>query len=251
MLKLDPESGEADGGLSIVPFLERLIRPKPNLGLSSFLLTNILTAVSFGRNNITPLSIIPINETLNPKPRRGSEIASDAVQLSDFPPDSEERTCTEAELVKHITEGHFMPLVLDSYGVPRFDIELAKLRGFSLQAVVEAAYQVLASGYSNEGKFSTTHEGSEKILSASFSSHNIEYLTEQQKGTIVKTLMLIEDLGVGRVDWRRVTKLVPSAPFVNLDLERDAPHGGLSWANSFNNNTLFNIIFQTIYNKDL
>lgn len=109
-------------------------------------------------------------------------------------------TCSPASLRGHIVNAHLKAHILMTLGIPRYDIEVAALRGIQLDWVVQKAYEKLARPEAET-------KGEDTI--------------ERYKQMIVKTLLYIEKLGLATIDWKRVSMLYPKARKIRLDLPAD------------------------------
>ncbi len=110
---------------------------------------------------------------------------------------------SDTEIMHHLGGIHLTPAQFYSYGIPCYDIDLAKYRGILLDGVVDSIYQRL--------------ENPERY---GFDEHQPITVSEYRT-YLVKTLKYIEKRKVGTVDWKRVENTVSGASQIQINLTSD------------------------------
>lgn len=135
-----------------------------------------------------------------------------------------ELTCTAASLRGHIVRAHFDPYIMADFGVARYDIDLAKYRGFNLDWVVSQAYKRLEES----PEMTKRRFGAYRLWGTTSMKNKERYFEyediEGYKEMLVKTLRHIAEQGLTTVpvDWNRVALSVPNLEGITLDIERDS-----------------------------
>jgi hypothetical protein len=128
--------------------------------------------------------------------------------------------CEPHQLRGHIANTHLSPAVAASYGVARFDIEVAAYRDIPLDWVVKKAYRFLEED--DRTIIFKMFEGRADYITAMFgekSGPKYNYWSiPGYKGMIVKNLLYIEMLNRAEVDWQRVIRAFPEAMDVTLEV---------------------------------
>lgn len=110
---------------------------------------------------------------------------------------------SDAEIIHHLAGIHLTPAQFHSYGIPCYDIDLAKYRGILLDDVVNSIYQHL-----------------ENLEGFGFDDHQ-PITVPEYRTYLVKTLKYIDKRKVGTVDWKRVEKTVSGASQIKINLTSD------------------------------
>ncbi|MCC6643570.1 hypothetical protein IT411_02370 [Candidatus Peregrinibacteria bacterium] len=112
------------------------------------------------------------------------------------------------ELLFHIFDAHCNSYSIALFGVPNFDIELASIRGISLQPLVEKLYLALA-------------EPTDKDIFNNFKLPFLGTNTESYQTELVKTLQFIDQLQPNTVDWEKVRQIKPDLDSIHFDYKND------------------------------
>ena len=137
------------------------------------------------------------------------------------------KLCTEQQLRGHIVKQHFQARNLALVGIPRYDLEVAKYRGFNLNSVVHKAYELLER---SDKDIQQETRNIPETLNDEEIPHYVQYVAhndgpftiEQYHIKLVKTLRYIENLNLAPINWQRVAKSVPNYKTIHLNLERDS-----------------------------
>lgn len=115
-------------------------------------------------------------------------------------------------LINHLQDFH----ALCEDGIPRFDLELMKHKGYEAFEIVNEIYMLLWINRNNGNVIRDLHR---PILGKLFHTARVREL-------LVKTLLYIEELKLAQVDWARVRLAFPSADKVKLNIDDDSVEGG-------------------------
>ncbi len=134
-------------------------------------------------------------------------------------------TTSQASLSGHIVNAHFQARTLHSFGIPRWDLEIARYRWFNVKWIVKKIYEKIERSDSdiiNEITNQIINED-KKILLPN------EFTPKEYRVTLVKTLRLMIDLGlisVDSVDWQRVELSLHGATQIVYVLSKDSREDG-------------------------
>lgn len=124
------------------------------------------------------------------------------------------RTCSAKSLRGHLVNAHFQATTLFNVGVPRYDIEIAEVRGIGLGWVVKRAVEKLAQPNiairAEIGSFA--HDGNEVFGPIDETTY---------RSMLVKSIRLIHNLRLAHVPWAQIDEVYPEASAVPLDLSKD------------------------------
>lgn len=125
-----------------------------------------------------------------------------------------------AQLRGHIVNQHYNPQVLAWFGVARFDIDLAQRMNIPLDWVVKKGIERLELGWKDPEGFLTRepNPGYARV----YGRLGLPWGEDWCKLMVVKNLIYIDQSGMGRVDWARVSGAVPAYRSVTLDIRRDS-----------------------------
>lgn len=110
----------------------------------------------------------------------------------------------------HIVKGHLNAMALYSLGIAKYDIDVAKRRGFDLDWVTLQIYERL------ERTDQSINDDIERLLFGVPDFSAADY-----RLVLVKNLKYIEDRQVSVIDWQRVEKSFPNARHVTYDFSKD------------------------------
>jgi len=120
------------------------------------------------------------------------------------------QTVKAPSLRGHIVKGHLNVLALYSLGIAKYDIDVAKRRGFDLDWVTLKIYEKL------ERSDQSIKDDIERLLYGVTDFSPTDY-----RKVLVKNLKYIEDSQISVIDWNRVEKSFPNARQVTYDLLKD------------------------------
>lgn len=116
--------------------------------------------------------------------------------------------CSPASLRGHIASAHLQARTLASFGVARYDIEVAHYRKMSLEWVCKKIYQCLER--TDQDIWNEIHE------------HGCsEFTHNDYRIVLIKNLLLIEQLECAQIDWERVGRIFPEYIAISLNLSAD------------------------------
>jgi hypothetical protein len=124
------------------------------------------------------------------------------------------RTCTAPSLRGHLVNAHFQARTLMSIGVPRYDIEVAAVRGMGLGWVVKRAVEKMAQpdGAIRAELGSFAHDGNEVFGPIDETTYRL---------MLAKSIRFIDTMRLAKVPWAQVNDVYPEASSVPLDLSKD------------------------------
>lgn len=119
------------------------------------------------------------------------------------------KSCEPASLRGHIVSAHFQARTLESLGVARHDIEIAKYRWINLSWVCKKAYEKL--------------ERTDEDILQEIQDHKCkpEFGVYNYREILVKNLKFIEQCRLATIDWDRVLRSFPDANSVILNIDND------------------------------
>lgn len=117
--------------------------------------------------------------------------------------------CPPASLRGHIVSAHLQARTLVSYGVARYDIEVAHYRDMSLEWVCKKIYECLERTDQDIWNEIREHQCSE------FTPHDYRIV-------LIKNLLFIERLQCAQIDWDRVERSFPEYQAISLNLSTDS-----------------------------
>jgi hypothetical protein len=120
-------------------------------------------------------------------------------------------------LIKHIVDDHLNAAGLAGEKVPRYELELAKFRGFNLDQVVEEGIKRILRD---------DQEIAAEIRSFYYAKG--VYRIEEYRTTIAMTIAVIRDWGLHTqpIDWEKIELKVPNARSFKVDWKRDTTDTG-------------------------
>jgi len=125
-----------------------------------------------------------------------------------------------AKLVRHILNRHSDPDTFAKIGLPDFDMRVASLVGIPLDEVVEEYCQRLERGWGDDkNDFKTSLPRWKYEV---FSRFGCEWNERWFDEMLVKGLLRIQELGLGKINWPRVEAAFPGARDITLDIKRDS-----------------------------
>ena len=159
---------------------------------------------------LTMISYNTMYELLGP--RFQAAVLSEAKLMDTYGPDA------EPNLIRHI-KLHLETLgILVWFGPPKFDLLLARERGMDLNEVAKTCTLLLKTGWGE----SALRSGFETYYYPLARRLNMPYGEGLGKVLVVKSLRLMEELGLAEVDWSGVKDIMPEAAHIGLDIRRDS-----------------------------
>lgn len=119
---------------------------------------------------------------------------------------------TPGELSRHIVRVHLDPYLMRVFGVPNFDLEVAQTKGFSLQNLANNIVHMLEEGLDNFYQYSIPLVTNARSVEGAVGDHATE---------LIKTLIYIDQLQPGTVNWQRVIAIKSSFLKIDFDYQRD------------------------------
>lgn len=119
------------------------------------------------------------------------------------------RRCSASSLRGHIVNSHLRPATLEFIGLPLFDVEVAKVRGFGLGWVVSKAVERLAL--------------TDEQIGGEPGNVNPDLHRER----LAKTIRFIGDQGLADVPWEKIDEIFRGASEVTVDLAEDVHDNSL------------------------
>lgn len=119
---------------------------------------------------------------------------------------------TPGELSRHIVRVHLDPYLMRLFGIPNFDLEVAQAKGFPLQNLANNILHMLEEGLANFYQYSIPLINTASSPDGAEGDHAIE---------LIKTLIYIDQLQPGTVNWQRVRSINPAFLKIDFEYQRD------------------------------
>lgn len=125
-----------------------------------------------------------------------------------------------ARIRGHIVNLHFEPAILGYIGVPHLDVNLAALFGERLDWVVRKSHELLKDGWKDRNGF--LNQGPVPGYSHAFNNSGEPWGEDWCKARVVKTLRMIDNWDLAKVNWQRIEQVYPPAESITYDPQLDA-----------------------------
>ncbi|MDO8554246.1 MAG: hypothetical protein Q7S22_05540 [Candidatus Micrarchaeota archaeon] len=137
------------------------------------------------------------------------------------------RSITETKIVEHVInggtrKGHLNFVSLTMCGIPAFDLEIISKKKFRATKIVKAICELLNRKDADIQKEIEKHKEDCVIGSDCLPCKST---TADYKNYLIKTLKYIEELGIGKIDWKEVEKIIPNARAMRFNLDLDTKDG--------------------------